>query len=151
MKETEQNIKKENFIEWTTFIEDRVNNWTLNAPKKLVDALDYSPESLKVIEQYILEKYTKETLGKPENKTAIDAIISYYSEVFMRNFPNSIWHIELEDENSVDFNLPCIKTPIGTLVNPYYLIKRVMAKNKGTFLYDFYLKRLGYINNPDTY
>ncbi|EGV43084.1 hypothetical protein BZARG_3069 [Bizionia argentinensis JUB59] len=151
MKETERNIKKENFIEWTTFIEDRVNNWTLNAPKKLVDVLDYSPESLKVIEKYILENYTRETLGKPENKSTIDAIISYYSEVFMRNLPNSIWHIELEDENSVDFNLPCIKTPIGTLVNPYYLIKRVMAKNKGTFLYDFYVKRLGYINNPETY
>ncbi len=151
MTEEEKIIKKENFIEWTTFSEDRVDEWSANAPKEIVEVLDYSPESLKNIEKYILANYDKESLSNPENKIAIDAVISYYAETFRRNLPGSIWYIELEDENSIDFNLPCIKTPIGTLINPYYLIKRVIAKNKGTFLYDFYVKRLGFINNPETY
>ncbi len=151
MTEEEKQIKRDNFIEWTTFTEDRVNEWSENAPKELVDALDYSPESLKDVEKYILSNYDKESLSKPENKIAIDALISYYAEVFRRNLPDSIWYIELEDEDSIDFNLPCIKTPIGTLINPYYLLKRVVAKNTGTFLYDLYKKRLEFINNPDTY
>ncbi len=151
MTEEEKNIKKENFIEWTTFTEDRVDEWSVNAPKEIVEALNYNPESLKVVEKYILDNYDKEALSVPENKTAIDALISYYAETFRRNLPNSIWYIELEDEDSIDFNLPCIKTSIGTLINPYYLFKRVIAKNKGTFLYDFYVKRLGFINNPESY
>lgn len=151
MTEEEKNIAREVFDEWTTFIEDRVDEWSANAPKEINEALDYSPESLKVVEKYILDNYDKESLSIPENKIAIDALISYYAETFRRNLPNSIWHIELEDESSIDFNLPCIKTPIGTVIPLYYLFRRVIAKNKGTFLYDFYVKRLGFINNPETY
>lgn len=151
MTEEEKILKKENFIEWTTFTEDRVNEWSINAPTDITEALDYSPESLKSIEKYILENFDRESLSISENKINLDAIVSYFAETFRRNLPKSIWYIELEDENSIDFNLPCIKTTIGTLINPYYLLKRVVVKNKGTFLYDFYLKRLGFINNPETY
>lgn len=142
MTQEEKEIKQETFIEWTTFIEDRVNEWSTSAPKEIVKTLDYSPESLKVIEQYILSKYTKETLGNSKNKIEIDALVSYYGETLRRNIPNSIWHIELDDENSVDFNTPSVKAPIGPQLGLYYLLKRLVAKNKGTFLYDMYVKML---------
>ncbi|MCT4613898.1 MAG: hypothetical protein N4A49_03370 [Marinifilaceae bacterium] len=151
MTEEEKNKAKEIFDEWTTFIEDRVNEWFTSAPQEITNALDYSPESLKIVEKYILANYSRASLTNPKNKKSIDALVSYYSETFRRNLPNSIWYIELEDEGSIDFNSPCIKTPIGTVIPLFYLIKRVIAKNKGTFLYDFYIKRLGFINNPETY
>lgn len=142
MTKDEKITAKEIFIEWTTFTEDRIEEWSKNAPKELVDTLDYRPESLKLIEKYILEGYDKESLGQPENKVEIDALVSYYGETLRRNIPESIWYIELEDETSVDFNSPAIKVPIGPLLGIYYLLKRVIAKNKGTFLYDLYLKIL---------
>jgi len=147
MTQEEKEIKQETFIEWTTFIEDRVNEWSTTAPKEIVKNLDYSPESLKVIEQYILSKYTKETLGNSENKIEIDALVSYYGETLRRNIPNSIWHIELDDETSVDFNTPSVKAPIGPQLGLYYLLKRLVVKNKGTFLYDMYVKMLD-MNKP---
>ena len=151
MTEEEKNIKRENFIEWTTFIEDRVDEWSVNAPKEIVESLDYSPESLKVIESYILSTFNIESVSNIENKNAIDAVISYYGETLRRNLPNSTWLLDLDDEDNIYFNLPSIKTPIGFPISPYSLIKRVINKNKGTFLYDLYTKRLGFINNPETY
>lgn len=142
MTEKEENIKREIFNEWTTFIEDRVNEWSANAPKEVAEILDYSPESLKSIEQYILNRYTKDSLGNSENKIEIDAIVSYFGETLRRSIPNSFWYIELKDESSVDFNSPSIKAPIGPQLGLYYLLKRVIAKNKGTFLYDLYIKML---------
>jgi len=68
MTEEEKNIKQENFIEWTTFIEDRVDEWSVNVPKKIVDALDYSPESLKVIESYILSPSWRELVARVHKK-----------------------------------------------------------------------------------
>lgn len=151
MTEEEKLEAEEIFIEWTTFIEDRVDEWSVNVPKEIAESLDYSPESLKDVEKYILANYNKDSLNNQENKIPIDALISYYSETLRRNLPNSYWHIELDDDSSIGFNSPCLKTPIGTVIPLYFLFKRVLAKNKGTFLYDFYVKRLGFINNPETY
>lgn len=151
MTEEEKNVKQDNFIEWTTFIEDRVDQWSVNLSKEIIETLDYSPESLKVIESYILSVFSIESVSDIKNKKEIDAVISYYAETLRRNLPDSIWYLDLDDEDNIYFNLPSIKTPIGFPISPYSLIKRIINKNKGTFLYDFYEKRLGFINNPETY
>jgi len=151
MTEEEKNTKRDNFIEWTTFIEDRVNKWLIEDSSKLTSSLDYSSESLKVIESYLLSTFNLESISDIKNKHKIDAIISYYGETLRRNLPDSIWVVDLDDKDNIYFNLPTIKTPVGFPISPYSLIKRIVAKNKGTFLYDFYIKRLGFINNPETY
>ncbi len=151
MTEEEKNIKRENFIEWTTFIEDRVNEWGGTISENVADALDYSPESLKVIESYILSNFDKNSVTDTKNTKAVDAVVSYYGETLRRNLPNSTWFLDLEDEGNIYFNLPCIKTLVGFPISPYSLIKRLIAKKTGTFLYDLYVKRLGFINNPETY
>ena len=125
MTEEEKNIKRENFIEWTTFIEDRVNEWATTISENVANSLDYSSESLKVIESYILTNFDKDTVTDTKNKKVVDAVVSYYGEALRRNLPNR--------------------------VSPYSLIKRLIAKKTGTFLYDLYVKRLGFINNPETY
>ena len=151
MTEEEKNIKRENFIEWTTFIEDRVNAWTSTISKEVADKLDYSPESLKAIESYVLSHFDKDSVADTRNKNAVDAMVSYYGETLRRNLPNSTWFLDLEDETNIYFNLPSIRTPVGFPISPYSLFKRLIAKNIGTFLYDLYVKRLGFINNPETY
>jgi hypothetical protein len=151
MTEEEKSIKRENFIEWTTFIEDRVDAWSVNIPKQVAELLDYSSESLKVIESYILSNFSLEFVSDEKNKLETDAVISYYGETLRRNLPNSTWYLDLDDESNIDFNLPSIRTPIASPISPYLLIKRIINKNKGTFLYDLYIKRLGFINNPETY
>jgi len=151
MTEEEKNIKRENFIEWTTFIEDRVDEWAKNIPEDITSLLDYSPESLNVIEAYILSNFDKDSVSDIKNKNAVDAVISYYGETLRRNLPESTWFLDLEDESNIYFNLPSIKTPVAFPISPYSLIKRIINKNSGTFLRDFYVKRLGFINNPETY
>lgn len=139
---------KEIFDEWTTFIEDRVDAWSANAPEEIVKYLDYSPESLKEIEKYILSKYNKENLSDPENKIEIDALVSYYGETLRRNIPNSIWHIELDDETDAFYKSPAVKPQIGLHIGLYYFLKRLVAKNKGTFLFDLYTKILAKNKQP---
>lgn len=140
MTEEEKEDKKAVFMEWTTFIEDRVNSWLESANPEIREYLDYSPESLERVEQYLLNNYHKETLAMQENKIPIDALVSYYGETLRRNIPGSTWYIELDDDTSVDFSSPAVRAPIGPLLGLYWLLKRVFAKNSGDFLYSLYQK-----------
>jgi len=151
MTEEEKEIKQGNFIEWTTFIEDRVDEWSKSVKAELSNKLDYSPDSLLAIEEYILSNFTKDSLSDEQCKMQIDATISYYAETLLRNLPESFWFLDLDDESSYFYNLPSIKTPIGTMICPHKLLPRLIHKNKGTFLFDFFKKRLGFIKNPETY
>ncbi len=119
-----------------------VDSWSANAPAEIVKHLDYCPESLKEIERYILEKYNKENLGDSENKIEIDALVSYYGETIRRNIPNSTWHIELDDETDAYYNSPAVKPPIGLHIGLYYVLKRIIHKKTGTFLYNRYIKTI---------
>ena len=138
----EKTQKREEFMEWTTFIEDRVDAWSASSAIEWSGSLDYSPESLTIVEKYMLANFNADSLKDPLNKIAIDALVSYYGETLRRNIPKSTWYIELDDESSVDFNTPAIKAPIGPLLGLYFLLKRLISKNKGTFLFDLYQKML---------
>jgi hypothetical protein len=151
MTEEEKEIKQGNFIEWTTFIEDRVDEWFKSIKVDLSNQLDYSPDSLITIEEYILSNFTKDSLSNEKCKMQIDATISYYAETLLRNLPESTWFLDIDDESSYYYNLPSIKTTIGTMICPHKLLPRIIHKNKGTFLFDFFNKRLGFIKKPETY
>ena len=150
MTEEEKEEKREVFTEWITFIEDRVDSWKESLDLDFANRLDYQPESLKIVEEYILSNYNKDSLSNQDYKMPLDALISYFGETFRRNLSKTHWFIDLE-EDSFFFNVPALKSPIGTLISPHYLMRRVIQKNRGTFLYDSYIKRLGFIENPETY
>ena len=151
MNQEEKIIKKENFVQWVTFLEDRIDQWKSSLPLELREVLDYGPHSLSEIESYILSNFSLENFNQVENKAIVDAIVSYFGETLRRNLPDSVWDIELEDESSINFNLPCVKTQVGFPINPYGLLRRIIKKNSGDFLKAFYANRLNLIENPDTY
>ncbi len=151
MKKEERELKEEIFTEWITFIDDRCDRWKEESNIDFADKLDYSPPSLNEIEKYVLSNFSNDSLAEPDNNQALDAIISYIGETLRSNLPNSRWSIDLEDESSFFFNLPVVVTPIGSPISPHKLITRIFMEDTGTFLFELYQLRLGFIENPETY
>ncbi|WP_422859488.1 hypothetical protein ACOKFD_00670 [Flagellimonas sp. S174] len=121
--------RNEDFIEWTTFTEDRFNDWVKPNPK-LAKLLDWSPNSLIIVENYLLENFTIEDLENQENKTPIDAIVSYVAETIRKNIPETIWKIDLEDKTNIYYRLPYLVFKLGAPTCPHDLIKDCVGKRE---------------------
>jgi hypothetical protein len=130
--------KSENFIEWVTFIDDRVEKWKRNITKKLANELNWKVDSLEKIERYILENFTKESIIKSESKGAVDAMASYIGETFRLNLPNAKWFIELDDEHNIYYNKPTIVTQVGSAISPFNLVLRILNDGTGKVLMKVY-------------
>ncbi|MDJ1482461.1 hypothetical protein QNI16_18300 [Cytophagaceae bacterium YF14B1] len=150
MTAQEKEEKRENFVAWVTFIEDRVDEWKAGLPESISSKLTYKIDSLDVIESYFLANFTRDSIKDVANKYAIDAFASYIGETLRLHWPNAKWVIELDDKDSVDFNTPVIKVPVGSGIPPYALVRRVLLENRGNYLTHFYHLRLGFINDPGT-
>jgi hypothetical protein len=139
MNEKDKQEKKDNFMEWVTFIDDRVEKWKRNIPNGLSQELNWKVESLDKLENYILKKFTKEKIISAENKEEVDAMASYIGETFRVNLPNAKWSIELDDERNIFFNKPTIVTPTpGAAISPFNLLLRIFNENTGKLLLKIY-------------
>lgn len=106
----EKNKRKEDFIMWVTFLPDRVKEFKQKLPSDISNLLDESPDSLEIIETYILNNYSVEYFQNPQNKDFVNGFVSYIGEVFQKNLPNAKWFIELDDEINFCFALPSLKS-----------------------------------------
>jgi hypothetical protein len=143
--------QRETFETWVTFLDDRIDEWKEPLSEEIQKALDYSPQSLNVLEEYVLQNYTRESFKDDSLNFVMDAMVSYMGETLRSNLPDSFWQIELDDESDFNYALPSLKVPTGPAICPHILFKRLLAKRKGDFLYNFYKLRLGFIENPETY
>ena len=123
---------------WITFIDDRVNEWKATIPTGIAAQLDWSVESLSVLEKYILNTYQFETAYVSENKQDIDAIASYIGEVYRKHIPNATWYMELDIKTDIDFGRPVVRTGIGAAFSPYPMVLNVLYEKKGQLLIELY-------------
>jgi hypothetical protein len=116
----------ENFLEWTTYTRDRFLKW-VSQIDDLKSKLDWTPESLQIIENYLLEHFSYEDILNKTNNSSIDAIISYVGDTIRINIPEMIWEINIDDKSDVYFNLPCLRPKLGVPTSPHDLIKRSLG------------------------
>jgi hypothetical protein len=136
MTKKEKEEKRVNFLDWVTFIEDRVNQWKKHLPRELSEKLDWSIDSFSTLERFVLENYTIEQFRDPANKDAVDALASYIGETYRLNLPNAKWEIELDEESDINFNAPAVTTvpPAGVPINPFPLVFRIINNKSGDIL-----------------
>jgi hypothetical protein len=88
---------EENYTWWLTTMSDVMYNLQL-LPKKIRNKLDYSIESLNVLELYIIENYNIDELKLPTNKTVDDLFSRYIGETFRKNIKDAIWEMETREK-----------------------------------------------------
>jgi hypothetical protein len=136
MDKAEKESRKNDFEGWITFIPDEVIKLKKMLPKEVSEKLDFSEESLDVIEKYLLQNYSNENFIREENKILLDRLARYVGSAFRRSLPNAYWDIELDDKNDVFFTLPVIKVKGAQLApfSPHILITTLLARKRGNFL-----------------
>lgn len=138
------------FENWLSTIDKRISSWKDTLEDDLKKELDKSPESLKILEKYLLETFQKPSQTRDQaNADLVDTISTYIGQVFIENMPdNHIWEVELvkTGDPSEYYFYPYLKREnpfIG--FNPYYdLIPFAVNKKQGGIIIDFYNKQLDF-------
>lgn len=102
--------------------------------------LDYSPESLVWLEEWILHQYLSvDDLLKESNKENLDALVRYTGQVYLKNL-NGKWTIELGDPDYAFFGLPMIAFNIPTMdpVAPHSEVVASVDRRTGNYIYNVF-------------
>jgi hypothetical protein len=133
--------RKDVFAEWLTFIGDRVKRWKQTLSEEFSSQLNWNPESLLIIEQYLLDNFKVEDQNNKDKRESLDAIVSYTGEVFRRHIPETIWKIDVEDSTNIFYNLPYLVFKLGVPVCPHHLIQDALTNRTGSELIERFNQR----------
>lgn len=147
MKNIQKKEKQNNFEAWVATLDERIYDWlcTLNKEQRLL--LDFSIDSLDVVERHLINRYKIEDLSNVKFKYSIDGAASYVYKVFKIHLPNYKCITELNNERDVLFNLPAITTepPVGMPFSPYFYIPSIInLKRVGDFKFQLLNTRRKY-------
>lgn len=135
------NKKRDWFEWWLTINPDRIYELFEILPHSLVEKLNYSLESLLVLEEYLLNNYTYDNIIQMEKKSILDNLSRYVGEVARRNLKEAKWDLYLKDKKNIYYNVPIISAPniFGGMFCPSYVICRSLLRKEGDALYGKYL------------
>lgn len=124
--------KEEQFDWWITCIPDKITALKRRLPEDISSRLDYSIESLDVLEKYLLEKYSIDQMQ--QDKELWDYCASYLGRTYKRNVFNSEWYIELDDEQNLFYNRPSLRVADKVNFVPHSYITAALDRNQGNFI-----------------
>lgn len=99
--------------------------------------LDYSPESLQRLEEWILHQYpTFDDILKESNKETLDALVRYTGQVYRKNL-NGKWTIELDDPDYAFYGLPMVTFNLPNIdpVAPHSEVVASVDRRTGNYIY----------------
>jgi hypothetical protein len=97
--------------------------------------LELTPESLDVVEAYLLEHYAapKDLLALPA-RSVLDAAARQIGLVYVLNVDGAEWAINLDDPDDMYYRLPIIRLADGAAVCPLTLATACLERRTGEFL-----------------
>lgn len=123
----------ERFEEWLGHMPEALDNWMERLPKDLTEQLDYSVESLDILEEWLLHEFSdaRSAVGG-ENFLMGDGAARYIGETIIKNFGGR-WDMDVHDPNSLVFGTPCIRgfDKGGIPVVPLRLVVNALDKRQG--------------------
>ncbi len=127
--------KEEAYTWWLTCMKD-VLNYTCLLPYKISKNLDYSIDSLEVLEEYILENFTIETIYYDKNKYALDFFVRYIGETFFKNISNLKWSF-VTDKEDFYYGVPVLiknNSELFTKKSPLSFVIASLDRKTGTYI-----------------
>lgn len=124
---------REDFEYWLASMDDFLEDFVSEFPEDQKCLLDFSPESLDVVEKWILSYYedTKAALVKPESQRVNNAAC-YVGEVFRKTHGGK-WTIRLDDPKFAFYALPVLSAGKKTEC-PLSLVTASADRRTGTYL-----------------
>ena len=97
---------RDDFESWLVDMDDALERFIGKLPGEVGGQLDYSPESLDILEKWTLDNYESPEQMLPASEAeSVDALARYVGETFRRAIGGR-WGIRLDDPKYVFFGLP---------------------------------------------
>jgi hypothetical protein len=125
---------KNDFDEWLTFMDDRLEQLFSESPSHITSLLDYSPKSLTVLENWLMSLYKSPDEIPDTDKYFIDKVSCYVGETFRKNI-GAKWTIDLTNQEDVYYGLPVIERE-GKAPDccPLALVTACLDRRRGTYM-----------------
>jgi len=129
-------LTNDDFQLWVFNMDDELDAFKATLPVELAKWLDYSVESLTLLEAWILNRYpTFEDTEKKEEAQVLDWLARYVGETFRKQIGGH-WDIDLENKKNVYYGLPVITgfEEKPTPVCPLTLVTASTDRRTGDFI-----------------
>ncbi|MDR0865947.1 MAG: hypothetical protein LBO74_13590 [Candidatus Symbiothrix sp.] len=136
--------QEEKFNWWITCIPDKIISLKKKLPEEVANQLDFSIESLDVLENYLLANYSFESMKA--DKKMWDECASYLAKTYKKNVSNSKFDIELDDKYNVYYNIPMLRIDNILEFSPYSYVTTLLDRKKGDFLSTLIRKQIDYLS-----
>ena len=99
----------DNFEEWLILMDDKLEQLARELPREVADYLDYSPNSLAILEDWLISSYASPEAIMESDKYFLDRVACYVGECFRKNLCGK-WTIDDSDPESAYYGLPIVRT-----------------------------------------
>ena len=101
------------FQVWLIDMDEAIQNLSNSLPSEVRSRLDYSPESLDLLERWLVEKYSsvQDALSEQSNPI-LDGASRYVGETLRKNLSGT-WFINNTDEKMLYFGIPQLRNMRG--------------------------------------
>ena len=129
------NSTRDDFDAWLTAMDDVIDEFMAGLPEEVRTRLDYSAESLDVLEAWLLHNYESPEALQAADTAMLDGPARYIGETMRRNLGGS-WTINLEHPDIVFFGLPILTDVRGAVapMSPYSLTTASLDRRTGSYL-----------------
>lgn len=118
-------------------------------PSDMQDQLDLEPESLAVLETFLLDRYSSiDAAMRINERPVVDAAARHVGLVMILNIDGAEWAIDLENADSVYFKLPIIRFVDEDEECPLSMVTTSLDRRTGTFLRDLVVGYVGQYHAP---
>lgn len=125
---------QDEFEHWLFEMDDRLDELISFLPSEAASRMDFSADSLSVIEAWLLNEYSSPVdLLKKSEKTVLDMVARYVGETFRRNLGGT-WRLELSNKQSVFYGLPVIEKFGLWTECPVSLVTAATDRRSGIFM-----------------
>jgi hypothetical protein len=102
-------VTVEEFDYWVFYMEDVLDDFLEWLPDDVSKKLDFSPSSLDVIEEWLLNRYSStEAMLEFGQSEIVDAIVRYVGKIY-RKAIDGVWDIILDESENAYYRFPIIR------------------------------------------
>ena len=145
-----QMFENEDLFEfWIMDMDTALDKFFSVLPEGTKQRLDYSPESLQILEAWLLCQYSDTSLMLPVSESKlVDGIARYIGEVFRKNLGGK-WIIDFKDKKNAFFGLPQLSGMPGQKqqICPLTLATASADRRTGMFLQTVYQNNKRHVDN----
>ena len=125
---------RDDFEQWLFEMDDRLDEFIGIVPRNVSMKMDYSVESLSLLENWLLTKYRSvNEILKDSEKQLLDMVARYVGETLRKNF-GGIWNIDLRKNAGVYYELPVIEKQGCWTECPVTLVTASIDRRSGNYM-----------------